>query len=198
MNRLLSVSTGRPSWTWLVALLSVAGIVAGCQTTPPAPVEFTDEESVEATVVAVDAAAKTVTLRRDDGEELTIQVPEARNLAQVEAGDLLKVSYVITYGASMAEPGEAASGTALAAERAAEGEKPGAFFAAGSVSTIEIVSVSDDGSSVSFRDEYGQLDSMIVERDEGRAFARKLKKGDLVVLEYMESVALEVASPEPN
>jgi len=168
-------------------------IAVGCQSTPPAPVEFADQESLEATVVAVDAVARTLTLRGDDGEELTVQVPEARNLAQVEAGDTLKVSYMVTYRASMAEPGQAASGAALAAGRAAEGERPGAFVAAGSVTTIEIVSVSADGSSVSFRDEYGQLDSLDVQRDEGRAFAKQLKKGDLVVLEYEESVAIGIA-----
>lgn len=175
--------------------LVVALSVAGCQSAPPAPVEFTDEDSVEATVTAVDVAASTLTLRGDDGEELTVSVPEARNLAQVEVGDTLRITYTATYGASMAVAGETESAAALTAGRAAEGERPGAFIAAGSVTTVEIVSVSSDGSAVSFRDESGQLGSMSVVRDEGRAFARQLRQGDLVVLEYRESVAIEIAPP---
>lgn len=178
----------RFTWIGLVVVL----LTGGCQATPPAPVEFSDEESVEATVTAVDVAASSVTLRDADGDEQTFFVPGARNLAQVAVGDTLKVSYAVTYRASVAAPGEAASGAALVAERAEEGEMPGGFIAAGSVTTVEIVSVSEDGRSVSFRDEYGQLDSMSVVRDEGQAFARQLKRGDLVVLEFVESVGIEV------
>jgi hypothetical protein len=158
-------------------------------------VEFTEQESIEATVAAVDTSAKLVTLRGAAGGDLTIRVPEARNLAQVQVGDTLRVSYVATYRASIAEPGGTESGTALAAMRAPEGARPGAIVAAGSVTTIEVISVSEDGSLVSFRDEDGRLDSMTVLRDEGRAFARKLKRGDMVVLEYAEAVAVDVEEP---
>ena len=178
-------------------VLFLALWAGGCQTTPPEtappkPVEFTDQESIEATVIAVDAAAKVVTLQGPDGSEVTMRVPEARNLAQVEVGDTLRVSYFATYRASVAAPGESKSDMAVAGMRAPEGERPGAFVAVGGATTVEIISVSEDGSLVSFRDEEGRLDSMTVMRDEGRAFARSLKRGDMIVLEYAEAVAIDV------
>ena len=175
---------------WIFVILGL--LASGCAATPPTPVEFTDEESVEATVVAVDVAANSVTLRGPSGDDLTLRVAEARNLSQVEVGDTLRASYFTTYRASIAEPGTAESGAAITAGRAPEGERPGAFLAAGGASTIEIVSVAADGSSVSFRNENGVLDSMSVVREDGRVFAQQLKRGDLVVLEYMEAVAIEV------
>ena len=59
-------------------------------------------------------------------------------------------------------------------------------------STVEIISVASDGTSVSFRDASGAVQSVDVPREEGRAFARKLKKGDLVDVQYSESLAISV------
>jgi hypothetical protein len=174
------------------ALLCLTLLAGGCTSSPPEPVEFTDEELIEATVEMVDAANRTLTLRGPGGDSVTLQVPEARNLAQVAPGDLLRVSYFATYRASLAEPGTADSGVAMTAGRAAEGDRPGAFIGAEAATVIEIVSVAEDGSSVSFRSETGQLDSMNVEREEGREFARGLKRGDMVLLEYAEAVAIDI------
>jgi hypothetical protein len=175
--------------------MCLAWVVSGCATAPPAPIEFTDQESIEATVTAVDPDNSLLSLRGADGGEITILVPGARNLAQVEPGDTLKASYFVTYRASMAEAGSAPSGVELTTGRSAAGERPGAFVGAQSATTVEVVSVAEDGSSVSFRDAEGQLDSMTVEREEGRAFARALKRGDLVTLEYAAAVAIEVEEP---
>ena len=180
--------------------LLLAGIsiflIAACQSTPPAPVTLTDEESIEATVIAVDPANSMVTLRGPGGQEGTLVVPEARNLAQVEPGDTLRVAYTVTYRASVAEPGQTESGLALAAGRAEEGERPGAFIGALAATSMEILSVAEDGSTVSFRDETGVLDSMQVETEEGREFAKGLKQGDVVILEFSESVTVQVEGPD--
>ena len=186
------------TFTWILASCAIL-LIAGCESSPPAPPEpvtLTDEETIEATVVAVDLASSAVTLRGPDGQEGTLVVPEARNLAQVEPGDTLRVAYTVTYKASVAEPGQTESGLALAAGRAEEGERPGAFIGALAATSIEILSVADDGSTVSFRDETGVLDSMQVETEEGRAFARDLKQGDVVILEFFESVTVQVEQPD--
>ncbi len=177
-------------------LAGCIALIAACQSAPPAPVTLTDEETVEATVVAVDPTNSMVTLRGPGGQEGTLVVPEARNLAQVKPGDTFRVAYTVTYRASVAEPGETESGLALAAGRAEEGERPGAFIGALAATSIEILSVAADGSSVSFRDETGVLDSMQVETAEGRAFAQELKQGDVVILEFSESVTVQVEGPD--
>lgn len=169
--------------------------LAGCASAPPKPVELAEEESVQATVTAVDVARKLVTLRGTAGDEITIRVPAARNLSQVSAGDTLRVTYSAKYRASLADPGKTESAATVAAGRTEEGDLPGGFVAAAAVTTVEIVSVSEDGSSVSVRDEAGRLQTMKVEREQGRAFARGLKRGDMVVLEYTEAVAIDLEKP---
>jgi hypothetical protein len=186
--------------TWVLTVF-VLILISGCESAPPAPpapVTLTDEETIEATVVAVDPANSAVTLRGPDGQEGTLVVPEARNLAQVEPGDTLRVSYTMTYRASVAAPGETQSGLAVAAGRAEEGERPGAFIGALAATSMEILSVADDGSTVSFRDETGVLDSMQVMTTEGRDFVRQLKKGDVVILEFAESVTVQVEHPQAS
>lgn len=188
----------KQTFTWILAGCAIF-LIAGCENSPPAPPEpvtLTDEETIEATVVAVDLASSAVTLRGPDGQEGTLVVPEARNLAQVEPGDTLRVAYTVTYRASVAGAGQTESGVALAAGRAEEGERPGAFIGALAATSLEILSVAEDGSSVSFRDETGMLDSMRVETQEGREFARGLKQGDVVILEFAESVTVEVEGPQ--
>lgn len=186
--------------TWVLTVVALF-LIAACESTPPAPpspVTLTDEESVEATVVAVDQANSAVTLRGPDGQEGTLVVPEARNLAQVEPGDMLRVAYTVTYRASVAAPGETQSGLAVAAGRAEEGERPGAFIGALAATSMEILSVAEDGSTVSFRDETGVLDSMQVMTEEGRDFVRQLKQGDVVILEFSESVTVQVEQPQSS
>jgi len=179
---------------WLCTCVAMV-LFAGCAGSPPEPVEFTDEGSLEATVTAVDVERRLVGLRDASGNEITIRIPAARNLSQVDSGDTLVVTYFETYRASLAEAGKAESGAALAAGRAEEGDLPGGFVAAETVTTVEIVSVAEDGSSVSVRDEEGRLQTMEVQREQGRAFARKLKRGDMVLLEYTEAVAMDLRKP---
>jgi hypothetical protein len=60
--------------------------------------------------------------------------------------------------------------------------------------TVEILSVAPDGTAVSFRDANGVLQSIDVRREEGQAFARKLSPGDLVDIQYTETIAISVES----
>jgi hypothetical protein len=186
--------------TLIVAMAGLAFVLlaSGCETTPPAPesVEFQTEESVEATIVAIDRGNRMVTLEAADGQQATIEVPpEARNLAQVQEGDTFSITYTSIYRAYIAAPGESESGVVLAAGVAEEGERPAAMVGAEMMLSIEVISVAEDGTSVTFRDDTGVLDSMQVLREEGQAFARGLKRGDVVVLEHAESVAIQVEEP---
>ena len=70
----------KQTFTWILASCAIL-LIAGCESSPPAPPEpvtLTDEETIEATVVAVDLASSAVTLRGPDGQEGTLVVPEAR------------------------------------------------------------------------------------------------------------------------
>jgi len=181
----------RLAWVWIAALVALAGGCAGNKE----PLEITEVEEIEAEVTAVDVSRRLVSLRGPDGNELTIQAgPEVRNLAQIRVGDRLSVSYTRAFIASMTEEGQPASeGTvAIGAVRAEEGERPGAAVGGMISATVEIISIGEDGTSVTFRGPTGDLRSMDVLREEARAFVRKLKLGDMVDLTYAEAIAIEI------
>ena len=175
-------------------------MLVGCATspeTPPEPLEVSEVQEVEATVMAVDAEARSVVLRGPAGDEFAFRVgPEVRNLAQVEVGDILRVSYYTGFVFSMAEPGNAGADAAIVAGRAEEGDRPAAMVGATTRQTVEILSVASDGTAVSFRNADGNLQSVDVPREEGQAFAKKLSRGDLVDIQYTEAIAIGVESAD--
>jgi len=180
--------------------LSVTGllcaVLVGCSSSPD-PLEVSDVEVIEATVMAVDAEARLLVLRGPAGNEVAFRVGRnVRNLPQIEVGDILRVSYYTGFVFSMAEPGSAGADTEIAVGRAEEGDRPGAMVGATTRQTVEILSVASDGTAVSFRDAEGLIQSIDVPREEGQAFARKLKQGDLVDIQYTEAIAIEVESTE--
>ncbi len=191
---------------YLFAIGLFCALAVGCATspetppeTPPEPLEVSEVQEVEATVMAVDADSRELVLRGPAGDEFAFRVgPEVRNLAQVEVGDILRVSYYTGFVFSMAEPGNAGTDAAFAAGRAEEGDRPGAMVGVTTRQTVEILSVASDGTAVSFRDADGQLQSIDVPREEGQAFARKLSPGDLVDIQYTEAIAVGVEAAESD
>lgn len=177
-------------------------VLVGCATAPeppPEPLEVSEVQEIEATVMAVDADSRILVLRGPAGNESGFRVgPEVRNLTQVEVGDILRVSYYTGFVFSMAEPGNAGADAAMAAGRADEGDRPAAMVGATTRETVEILSVAPDGTAVSFRDAGGLLQSIDVRREEGQAFARKLSAGDLVDIQYTEAIAVGVISAESD
>ena len=181
---------------YLFAIGILSAILVGCASAPE-PLEVSDVEELEATVMAVDAESRLLVLRGPAGNDVALRVgPEVRNLSQVEVGDILRISYYSGFVFSMAEPGNAGVDGEITAGRAAEGDRPGAVLGATMRSTVEIVSVAPDGTAVSFRDAEGMLQSVDVPREEGQAFARKLHPGDLVDIQYSEAVAVSVEPAE--
>jgi len=173
-------------------------VLVGCASSPE-PLEISDVQEIEATVMAVDAETRWLVLRGPEGSELAFRVgPEVRNLPQVEVGDILRVSYYTGVVFSMAEPGNASADAAIAAGRAEEGDRPGAMAGVTTRQTVEILSVAPDGTAVSFRDAAGLLQSIDVPREEGQAFARKLNAGDLVDIQYTEAIAVVVEAAESD
>ncbi len=180
------------------SIVVLVAVLIGC-TSAPEPLEVSEVEVIEATVVAVDADARLLVLRGPAGIDVALRVgPEVRNLTQVEAGDVLRVSFYTGFVVSMATPGDAGAVAEIAAGRAEEGGQPGAMVAVSTRQTVEILSVASDGTAVSFRDANGMLQSIDVPREEGQAFARKLKRGDLVDIQYTEAIAIGVESTQSD
>lgn len=94
-----------------------------------------------AKVLEVDKAKRTVTFEDQDGDPVTMQVPESvRNFDQVDPGDSLVVTYYesVGYEVRKAGGGAPAVGAAAEVERAKAGEKPGITGAQAVTVTMKI------------------------------------------------------------
>jgi hypothetical protein len=189
-----------------VALLAIGA----CQSTPstpsssgtpsadaPATVELANDFSSAAEVVAVDKAARIVSLRRQDGTLIGVHAGESvRNFDQIAVGNKLRVRYrqtltaVRSTGSATATPSDAK--VALAAGRAPAGDKPAAAVLAGVQFAVKIESLDLAHDIVVGSLESGELIAHRLATPQGRAFAKGLKLGDQVELTYREALALSI------
>lgn len=100
-------------------------------------VEKVDGVSLTAEVMDIDRADRTLILRKDDSMVFALEVSQAaRNIDQIEIGDILKLDYGESISLYFDGPGQKPrSNDDMALSRSAEGEKP-----AGTV--VEMVNVS--------------------------------------------------------
>ena len=69
---------------FLIAVGLLIAVLTGCESDPK-PLEVSEVEELEATVIAVDAQARTLVLRGPDGNDVGLNVgPDVRNLSQVD------------------------------------------------------------------------------------------------------------------
>jgi hypothetical protein len=174
---------------------ALAALYCGCGIAQQS-VSFSDVFETAATVTAVDQAQRLVTVRGPEGNELTLEAgPEVRNLAQVEVGDVVRLSYEQSWMAERIAPDrapEVAAAATAAAARAAEGERPGVALGAAMTMVVMIESIGPDGRTATFITPDGFLEAIFVRREQSRAFASKLAPGDLVQLTRAETLALVV------
>lgn len=176
-----------------LAAAGVALLVGGCATGPK-PLTMEDTVEVSAAVARVDAAARTMTLRTDAGEEFALDVgPEVRNLPQVQVGDRVVVRYREAIGATMRKDGDPTAPVIdVSADRAAVGARPGASATATTTVPVRIIAVDPNTNVVTFYDPDQLVRKLQVRRPEAQAWVRQLKPGDEVIVTYTESVAIAV------
>ena len=189
----------------LVGLIVVfAQSVFAAETTTERTVKQTGKPAVESVIttsetvqfVSVNQARRIVKLKTSDGEVATYQVgKEVRNLAQVKEGDVLKAKEVERLAVYSWKGREKLAFTqSLTLKRAPKGAKPG-FIATettkitGRVQLVlygkrRVVITGPRGRSMSF-------DIAPDVRNLGQ-----LKPGDLVAVEYTDSLAIYVETPK--
>jgi hypothetical protein len=154
------------------------------------------------TVLAVDHQQRTATLRRDDGSEVTLDVPpRVRNFDQVQVGDQVTVEYDEATALFVRKP-DAASGSSAptgigpagrrseSVQTAPLGEKPAGVASRTVELTGEIENVDYDKRTVTVRGPRGNVRTLEVGADV--TDLNTVKKGDLVVIRHTEAVAVTV------
>lgn len=159
-------------------------------------VSLVENVRLNATVMGIDKAARTVMLRYPNGEEEAVTAgPEVRNFDQIKVGDtvLAEYSQLTNIFARPAMSGSSGTPTAtqrIASDRARVGEMP----RASSVQTTEIVAVVEQidptTRNVTLRGPQGRTRTVQVSPDvQG---LEKVKAGDEVVVRRTEAIGLAV------
>jgi Cu/Ag efflux protein CusF len=182
-----------------VAAFALAGCATGTApaATPPSGTLGEQTETATATVEKIDHETRQVTLRRADGSSAMLRVgPEARNLAQVEQGDEVVVTYRESLAYEVKRAGQATPGATLAATaaRAKPGEKPGGIEARQLSVTSTIEAIDTRGGTVTLKGADGETITTKVRDPEQ---LKRVRVGDLVELTYTEAIAVSV-EPAPR
>lgn len=154
------------------------GVAAGSSVTAVAIVEAINQETRE------------VTLRKEDGELVQMVIgPEARNLAQVEKGDRVTVTYEVGLVVALGPPGQTptrVTNTELA--RTPAGARPGGAIRETVAVTATVTAIDPTSRIVTLRGPQRTVELEVAPDID----LSKVKVGDQVGAVYVESLALRV------
>ena len=156
----------------------------------------TQSTSVTATVEAVDAEHRELTLKSPKGEVVVIEVPEAvKRFSEIKVGDKLKIKYT---EALVLELHKADSGAKLGTEYGEQIERaPGTSRPAGSVTrkivaTVAVQAIDKSVPSITVQTAKGNTQSFRVQDVKN---LENVAVGDKISITYSEAIALQVLTP---
>jgi hypothetical protein len=153
-------------------------------------VVYTDRTIATGTVESIDQANRTVTIKRSDGEMVTLKAPpEAKNFDQIKPGDSVRAEYLEAVAILVRTP----SGPPQAGEKATiavapKGEKPRAVATKTVEMTAKVEAIDYDKRTVTLMGPQGNR--RMVKVDESVKRLNEVKPGDEVVVRYTEAVAI--------
>jgi hypothetical protein len=194
--------------------LAIAGAIAltmlsGCASQGPKPlpptqktettregdtVERAHTTTAQAKVVAINHKTRMVTLKRADGENVTLRVDEqVKNLPQVRKGDMVTAVYRRAVAARIMKKGEQKDPVVAGGiVTAPAGEKPAAITGELVEITATVTKVDREKQEVSLKGPKGNVFNVAVEDP---SILDKVKNGDRVDVTYTESLAISVDKP---
>lgn len=148
--------------------------------------------TVSAVVEAIDHETRVVTVRKSDGEELTFTASEeARNLDQVDVGDILIAEYVESIDIQVLandgmEPEAAAAG---AMARTEKGQMPGFAAMEQVVVTATVEDINIEANTFKLKGPDGTINEYTARNPEN---LKRAMVGDLVVITRTDAIAIVV------
>jgi Cu/Ag efflux protein CusF len=146
---------------------------------------------VKATVVGIDAATRTVTLKTSKGKVVDLEVgAQARNFDQLKVGDTVNAEYKEALTLSLRKgSGEASVNQSETADRSAPGAKPGGTVGREVRILANVVAVNPQTRKVTVKGPQGNTVDLMVENPDT---LKNIKKGDQVEAVYTEALAISV------
>jgi len=185
-----------------VSLLAVACLPAAAQkpaatmdaavATGPGKAVVGETVKTSATIVAIDAASRGITLKRQDGKVITTTLgEEVRNFEQLKVGDKVTAEYSQALALELKKGGGStpaiSGGDTL--KRAEQGQKPGGKAVRTVAVLADVVAVDAKYKVVTLKGPAGNIVELVVEDPEQ---LKNIKKGDQVQALYTESLVLKV------
>lgn len=197
--------------TLLVALLALVMLaMTSCSSTTYGPIDektpgatyekgvpggtVVETRKLTATVTALDATTREVTLTGPDGKKTTVKCgPEILNFDQVHVGDMVKATVTVELAVAMANTAEGlTNSSATTVTYAAKGAKPGIHVAATQqyTATITAINLKRHEATLLFPD--GSLRTFVVRKDVDLS---RRKVGELVVFRVAMATAISLEKP---
>ncbi|HUM02283.1 MAG TPA: hypothetical protein VL084_08355 [Thermoanaerobaculia bacterium] len=174
----------------VAALVAVAALPAVAADKAPEPKKITNVQSVTATITAIDAAKRLITLKGPKGESLTFEASqEVKRFNELKVGDEVTIKYTESLVARIAKPGEMSSAGVTGGRH--EG-KPGGAVKSETTIVVTLMNIDMETPSVTFKTADGDVISRHVKDKKN---LEGFKVGDKVALTYSESLAIDVATP---
>ncbi len=151
--------------------------------------------TVTATIDAIDAATRKVTLKYPDGKMQTITCgPEVRNFDQMKVGDLVKTTYAESVAIWVRKATEKpAAATVETVKVAPKGDMPHATVTKTTEITATVEGIDYKKRTVTLKGPEGNVNTYPVDKRVKRL--NEVKVGDEVVLRVTEAFAIKVERP---
>jgi len=178
--------------TIVAAALALPGAVladAASKTSADQPLTRSQSVEARATVTAVDASTRMVSLKGQDGQTFDVKAgPEVKNFDQIKVGDIVKATYTEAIAFQVAPKGEIPGGASQGAMRV-----PGGAEVANSVTTSFKVASVDPATNILWVTlPNGNTKKIHVEKPDAQARLKTLSPGNVVAVTYTESMAIQL------
>jgi Cu/Ag efflux protein CusF len=144
-----------------------------------------------ATIQAIDATTRNVTLKTKDGDEETFKAgPEITRFNELKVGDTIEISYVESIVMRVQKPGETPTATTGDAALTRNAGRPGATLGAQVSTTVTVKALDPAVPSITVLTEDGRT---VTRKVEDKKNIEGVKVGDKIAITYTEALLMSVA-----
>ena len=153
--------------------------------------EASDTLTAQVHVLAVEKTSRLATVRREEGDTITVQVgPEVKNFDQLAAGDVINVVYVDQLLIHVEPAGSMSTSAQSTMTTGNPGEKPGGTYSESVQTKATITAIDKTNGTATLTEQDGSTLTVYPQHPEN---LDKVKVGDLVVFTHTQQVAVSVA-----
>jgi len=177
----------------VTAMLGTAGAAPTTETSEsatPKGHEMSQLTHITATVTSIDRSDRSVTLKGDDGNEVTINVPtDVKAFDKLKTGDKVDIDYYESLAISLAPSGSKPTATE---RRGRSVDMGGGVRGREVMVTAEVISVDPNANTVTFKGPKGNIRTIKVENPTLQEKLPNLKPGQVVQFDYTQATAASI------